>query len=106
MATADSIARHRTPGSVSASAPAWWARICISVKHVSSEPSPQKPRTRSARSSRPLNISASCGYRACIEGRAATERSHERSDAREGDAVTDAGLGVAVSSVNIGIRLY
>ena len=89
LATADSSARHRASGSVSEVAPARWARTCISVKHVSSDPSPQKPRTTSARSSRPLNISASCGYRACIEGRAATERSHERSQANEGAAVTD-----------------
>jgi len=87
-------------------APACWARTCISVKQVSSEESFQKVRTRSARSSRPLNISASFGYRACIEGRAATERSQERSVTSEGVALTDFVLGPVASSVNIGIRLY
>jgi len=53
-----------------------------------------------------LNISASCGYRACIEGRAATERSHDRSLANEGAAVTDVAVGSAISSVNIGMDLY
>ncbi len=106
MAMASSIARHRAVGFVSVVHPAWWARICISVKHVSSGPSRQKLRTRSARSSRPLNISASCGYRACIEGRAATERSQERSQAKEGEAATDGRVWVSASSVNIGIWLY
>jgi len=103
--TPASIACHRTSASVSAIAPEWLARICISVKQVSSEPSPQKPRTRSARSSRPSNISASCGYRACIEGRAATERSHERSQASDGAAMTEVVVGGA-TSVSIGMELY
>jgi len=53
-----------------------------------------------------LNISASCGYRACIEGRAATERSHDRSLANDGAADTDEEAGGVISSVNIGIGLY
>ena len=104
--TASSMAAHTASGSVARRAPACCTRTCISVKHISSEQSPQKLRTRSARSSRPLNISARFGYRACIEGRAATERSQERSVASEGLALTVLLLGLTASSVNIGIQLY
>ena len=101
------MARHTASGSVAQVAPPWCTRTCISVKHISSEPSSQKFRIRSARSSRPLNISASFGYLACIEGRAATERSQERSVASEAEEVTDGCRSRAtVSSVNIGIQLY
>ena len=106
VATASAMACHTEPGRVCPSAPAWWASACISVKQISSDPSSQKLLTRSARSSRPSNISASFGYRACIDGRAATERSQERSVANEGAAVTDVGPWSSVSSVNIGIGLY
>jgi len=106
VATAVSIACHSASGEVSPRAPVWCARTCISVKQVSSGSPDQKFRTRSARSSRPLNISASCGYLACIEGRAATDRSHDRSLANEGPAVTDLRLACTGSSVNIGIQLY
>jgi hypothetical protein len=41
-----------------------------------------------------------------MEGRAATDRSHERSLAKEGAAVTGLLLGSTASSVNIGIDLY
>jgi hypothetical protein len=41
-----------------------------------------------------------------MEGRAATDKSHERSVAREGVAVTVLPLGGTASSVNIGIDLY
>ena len=105
VATACSMADHSSSGSVVATAPACWARTCISVKQVSSEPS-QKSRTRSARSSRPVNISANFGYRACMEGRAATDRSQERSVANEGVADTAFSGGSSIASVNIGIRLY
>ncbi len=106
VCTPVSIARHRASASVWVMAPAWWARICISVKQVSSVLSLQKLRTRLARSSRPSNISANWGYRACIEGRAATERSQDRSLANDGAAVTDVVLGAAISSVSIGMELY
>ena len=76
------------------------------MKQVPSVPLLQKLRTRAARSSRPLNMSASFGYRTCIDGRAATWSNHERSLAREGAAVTDFRDGRTVSSVNIGIHLY
>ena len=56
-------------------------------------------------SSRPSNISASFGTRACIEGRAATDRSQERSVANEGAAVTHRPSWRRLRlSVNIGIR--
>jgi hypothetical protein len=41
-----------------------------------------------------------------MEGRAATERSHERSVTKEGAALTDLVLRPVASSVNIGIGLY
>ena len=95
---------HSSSGSVELITPPCWASTCISEKHISSAQSSQKVRTRSARSSRPLNISASFGYRACMEGRAATERSHERSVTKDGVALTALVSGTAASSVNIGIR--
>jgi len=106
VSTASSMAAHTASGSLARTAPACWTNTCISVKHIPSELSPQKPRTRSARSSRPLNISARFGYRACMEGRAATERSQERSVASEGPALTVLPLGLVASSVIIGIGLY
>jgi hypothetical protein len=41
-----------------------------------------------------------------MEGRAATERSHDRSQTNEAAAVTDVEARGTVSSVNIGIDLY
>jgi hypothetical protein len=41
-----------------------------------------------------------------MEGRAATEKSHDKSVTREGAALTDFVLGSRASSVNIGIELY
>ena len=107
VATASSMADHSTSGSVTVTASACWASTCISVKQASSsEQSFQNVRTRSARSSRPLNISASLGCRACMEGRAATCKSQERSVTSEADALTCFVLGPVDSSVNIGIQLY
>ena len=107
VATASSMADHSTSGSVTLTASACWASTCSSVKQDSSAVvSFQKVRTRSARSSRPSNISARFGYRACIEGRAATWRSQERSETKDADALTGFALDPVVSSVNIGIWLY
>jgi hypothetical protein len=47
------------------------------------------------------------GYLACMEGRAATESSQDRSVASEAEELTGGGRSwVTVSSVNIGIDLY
>jgi hypothetical protein len=89
------------------SAPAWWARIWTSVKHVPGPSSAQNERMRSTRSSRSARSAEACGWLSRHSDCKATQRIQVKSQASDGlERNVGWGLRTFCSSMVIGIQLY